>query len=286
MALTVVATPIGNLGDLSPRAAEALRTADVIACEDTRRTRALLAAQGIPTPQLVLCDERSEERHAAGLARQAAEGRAVVLVSDAGMPAIADPGRALVAAAVRAGADVVVVPGPSAVETALVASGLTADRYAFWGWVPRRAAERERFLRESAGAGLPVVAFESPRRLRATLAALDALDPARRIAVGRELTKLHEQVARGTAREVLAALPDPVVGEVALVLAPGERPAGDERLGEALAAARELVAAGIAPSRAAALCASLAGVRRRALYEALLTGSESSARQVEQTGRP
>jgi len=285
VALTVVATPIGNLGDLSPRAADALRAAEVIACEDTRRTRGLLAAQGIPTPQLVVCDERSEERHAAGLARQAAEGRAVVLVTDAGMPAVADPGRALVAAAVAAGAEVVVVPGPSAVETALVASGLAADRYAFWGWVPRRAAERERFLRESAGAGLPVVAFESPRRLRATLEALEALDPQRRIAVARELTKLHEQVARGVPREVLAALPDPVVGEVALVLSPVELPAAGGRLDDALTAARELVAAGIAPSRAAALCASLAGVRRRALYEALLS-SDSSPRQVEQTGRP
>jgi 16S rRNA (cytidine1402-2'-O)-methyltransferase len=286
VALTVVATPIGNLGDLSPRAADALRAAEVIACEDTRRTRALLAAQGIPTPQLVLCDERSEERHAAGLARQAAEGRAVVLVTDAGMPAIADPGRAVVAAAVEAGAEVVVVPGPSAVETALVASGLAADRYAFWGWVPRRVAERERFLRDSAGAGLPVVAFESPRRLRATLEALEALDPQRRIAVARELTKLHEQVARGVPGEVLAALPDPVLGEVALVLAPVDQPAAQERLGDALAAARELVAAGIAPSRAAALCAGLAGVRRRALYEALLRTVDSSARQVEQTGRP
>jgi 16S rRNA (cytidine1402-2'-O)-methyltransferase len=276
MPLQVVATPIGNLGDLSPRALEALRGADVIACEDTRRTRALLAANGVGAPPLVVVDERQEARRAPELAARAAAGERVVLVSDAGMPAIADPGRELVRAALAAGAEVSVVPGPSAVETALVASGLAADRYAFWGWVPRRASERERFLVEAGTVGMPVVAFESPKRIRGTLEALHALDPARELAVCRELTKLHEQVARGRAADVAAMLAEPVLGEVALVLAPSPQ-SGQTSLEEPLAAARELVRSGIAPSRAASLAAGLAGVRRRELYEALL--SDRSSRQ-------
>ncbi len=197
--LSVVPTPIGNLADVTLRGLETLRAADVIACEDTRRTRALLSAHGIPAPRLVVCDERQEARRAPELVALAAGGAHVVLVSDAGMPGIADPGRTLVARALEAGIPLTVLPGPSAVEPALVASGLAREGYAFRGWVPRRASDRRRFLDEAGRAGLPVVAFESPNRLRATLEDLGTLEPPRTVAVARELSKLHEQVVRGTA---------------------------------------------------------------------------------------
>ena len=147
--LTVVPTPLGNLRDITLRALDALGAASVIACEDTRRTRALLSAHGIPAPELVACDERREPQVAERLVARALAGEAVALVSDSGMPLIADPGRLLVARALAAGCEVTVLPGPSAVETALVASGLAAEGYAFAGWVPRAAGERERFLDRS-----------------------------------------------------------------------------------------------------------------------------------------
>ena len=155
--LTVVPTPLGNLRDITLRALDVLREAAVIACEDTRRTRALLSAHDIPAPELVACDERREPQVAERLIARALAGEPVALVSDAGMPLIADPGRLVVAGALAAGCPVVVLPGPSAVETALVTSGLAAEGYAFLGWVPRAAGERGRFL------GRP-----SPQRCRAS----------------------------------------------------------------------------------------------------------------------
>ena len=197
--LTVVPTPLGNLRDITLRALDALAAADVIACEDTRRTRALLSAHEIAAPELVACDERREPHVAERLVARAAGGERVALVSDSGMPLIADPGRLVVARALAAGCEVVVLPGPSAVETALVASGLAAEGYAFLGWVPRAAGERERFLTAALAAPLPSVCFESPRRLAATLADLARLAPEHPVAVARELTKLHEEVVHGSA---------------------------------------------------------------------------------------
>jgi 16S rRNA (cytidine1402-2'-O)-methyltransferase len=270
--LSVVPTPIGNLGDVTLRGLETLRAADVIACEDTRRTRALLSAHGIPAPRLVVCDERQEARRAPELVELARAGAHVVLVSDAGMPGIADPGRTLVDAALAAGIPLTVLPGPSAVEPALVASGLAREGYAFWGWVPRRAAERRRFLDGAGRAGLPVVAFESPNRLRATLETLAELEPERGAAVARELSKVHEQVLRGSAAELLEALPEPVRGEIVLVLAPLDEQASQAAPEDALAAARELVTAGVPKRQAAALVARLTGASRRELYDALIAG--------------
>jgi 16S rRNA (cytidine1402-2'-O)-methyltransferase len=267
--LTVCPTPIGNLGDVTLRVVEALRGADVIACEDTRRTRALLSALDVPAPQLVVCDEHSEERRAPALAAQAAAGRSVVLVSDAGMPGVADPGRELVRAALEAGAEVTVLPGPGAVETALVASGLAADRYAFRGWVPRAAAARRGFLAAAASAGHPVVVFESPRRAVSTLAALAEVAPRARCALCRELTKLYEEVLRGTAAELSAALGGRELrGEVAIVISGSASTGTPGDAAAALAAVAELVGAGVGARQASSLVARLTGQPRRALYDA------------------
>ena len=266
--LTVVPTPLGNLRDITLRALDALGAASVIACEDTRRTRALLSAHGIPAPELVACDERREPHVADRLVARALAGEPVALVSDSGMPLIADPGRVLVARALAAGCPVTVLPGPSAVETALVASGLAAEGYAFLGWVPRAAGERARFLATATAAPLPSVAFESPRRLAATLADLARIAPDHPVAVARELTKLHEEVAHGSAAEV-AARGILERGEICLVIAAAARAErGAAPAPEALAAMRELVALGLPARRASELVARLTGAPRRALYDA------------------
>ena len=277
--LTVVPTPLGNLRDITLRALDALAAARVIACEDTRRTRALLSAHGIPAPELVACDERREPHVAERLLARALAGEAVALVSDSGMPLIADPGRVLVARAVATGCPVTVLPGPSAVETALVASGLAAEGYAFLGWVPRAAGERARFLAAATASALPSVVFESPRRLAATLADLARLAPEHRIAVARELTKLHEEVVAGSAAEV-AARGVLERGEICLVIAAAPRAErGAPPAPEALEAVRELVAAGVPARRASELVAGLTGAPRRALYDAAVgagAGREAS----------
>ncbi len=267
--LTVCPTPIGNLGDVTGRMLEALRGADVIACEDTRRTRALLSALGIAAPRLVVCDDHSEERRAPALAAEAAEGRSVVLVSDAGMPGIADPGRELVRAALELGAELTVLPGPGAVETALVASGLAADRYAFAGWVPRAAAARRAFLAAAASAGHPVVVFESPHRAVATMTALADVAGDAQVALCRELTKLYEEVLRGSALDVAASLTGRELrGEIAIVISGAARGDTPDEVAEAFAAVDELVSAGVGARQASSLVARLTGQPRRALYDA------------------
>jgi 16S rRNA (cytidine1402-2'-O)-methyltransferase len=265
--LTVVPTPLGNLRDITLRALAALAAADVIACEDTRRTRALLSAHGIPAPELVACDERREPHVAERLVARALAGEQVALVSDSGMPLIADPGRLLVARALGAGCPLVVLPGAGAVDTALVASGLAAEGYAFLGWVPRAAGERARFLGTALAASLPSVMFESPRRLAATLADLARLGPEHPVAVARELTKLHEEVVRGSAQEV-AERGVLERGEVCLVVAAAPRAERGAPAQEALEAVRELVAQGLSARRASELVARLTGASRRALYDA------------------
>ena len=267
--LTVCPTPIGNLGDVTERVRDALRSADVIACEDTRRTRALLSALGIAAPRLVVCDEHSEARRAPALAGEAAAGRSVVLVSDAGMPGIADPGRELVRLVLEAGTPLTVLPGPGAVETALVASGLAAERYEFRGWVPRATAPRQRFLASAASAGHPVVVFESPRRAVSTLEALAAVAPETRCALCRELTKVYEEVLRGSAAEVFEALSGRELrGEVALVISGDALADTPADAAAALAAVAELVAAGVGTRQASSLVSRLTGQSRRALYDA------------------
>ncbi len=213
--LTVCPTPIGNLEDLSPRAMRALRDADLVACEDTRRAGRLYERLELPHPRLVSNYDANENDRARQLAQQIERGARVVLISDAGTPVISDPGYRLIRACLDRDLEVEVLPGPSAVTTALVASGLPADRWRFEGFLPRRAGELERVL----GAPETVVAFESPRRLPESLAALAALAPNRPAAVCRELTKLHEEVARGTLGELARRFRDDAKGEIVVVIA-------------------------------------------------------------------
>src|SRR5436309_6902708 len=216
MPLAVCATPIGNLEDVTLRVLAELRDADVVLAEDTRHTRGLLERHGIRA-ELLSYHEHNEAERVAELLPRLAAGERVALVSDAGLPGVSDPGARLVRAALEAGVAVTVLPGPSAVETALVASGLAGGRYAFVGFLPRRASELDALWRETSAWGMPVVAFESPHRLVATLRSLAAFDPARDVAVCRELTKRFEEVVRGTAVELAARFAEPPKGEVTLV---------------------------------------------------------------------
>lgn len=271
----VVATPIGTLDDLSPRAAQALRDADVVACEDTRRTAVLLRHAGSDAP-MVPAHQHNEARRAADLVRRMQEGAMVALVSDAGMPGVSDPGARVVAAAVAAGVPVTVIPGAGAVETALVASGLaTGTGYAFAGFAPRKAGEMRRFIEHLDAWGEPVVVFEGPRRVGALMAALADHDPHRQVAVCRELTKVHEQVIRGTAAELAEQLTEALRGEVAVVIAPpAQAVAPDE---EALAAVMApMLESGMSPARAADVVAALGAAPRNAAYRAALRARSSA----------
>jgi 16S rRNA (cytidine1402-2'-O)-methyltransferase len=272
--LVVCPTPIGNLEDVTLRVLAALREADVVACEDTRRTRVLLDRYGVKA-RLVSYHEHNERSRAGQLVERMRDGETVALVSDAGMPLVSDPGYVLVRACVAAGLPVEVLPGPSAAITALVASGLPADEWRFGGFLPRKKGELRQALSEPGGT---LVAFESPRRVPATLALLASLDPDREVAVCRELTKAHEEIVRGRAAELAERYAEtPLRGEVVLVMgAPSG--AGSPRAGPAtgspaeptgLDALRRLVEAGAKPRKAAAIVAELTGGKANDLYRAL-----------------
>ena len=263
--LTVCPTPIGNLDDLSPRALRALSDADLVACEDTRRAGRLYERLDIPRPRLVSNHEGNEAERAGQLAQQVERGARVVLISDAGTPAISDPGYRLIRACIDRDLEVEVLPGPSAVTTALVASGLPTSRWRFEGFLPRRAGELERVLRSAE----TLIAFESPRRLPASLAALAALAPNRPAAVCRELTKLHEEVARGSLGELARRFRDEVKGEIVVVIAPAQAGVAGPDLAFAVDALRRLVQSGARPRAAASVVAALTGTRANDLYKAL-----------------
>ena len=268
--LIVCPTPIGNLDDITLRARDALVTADYIACEDTRRTGALLDRLGIrPAPPLVSNHEGNEASRATELAQRIERGDTVVLVSDAGMPAISDPGFRLVRRCIERSLEVVVLPGPSVVPVALVASGLPTDRWRFEGFLPKRSGEMERVLRSAE----TVIAFESPRRVGESLAALAAIAPDRPAAVCRELTKMHEEVARGSLAELARRFRGDVKGEIVLVIGPASSEDHDRDVGFAVDALRHLVQSGARPRAAASVVAALTGTRANDLYRAL-TGSE------------
>jgi 16S rRNA (cytidine1402-2'-O)-methyltransferase len=265
--LTLVATPIGNLGDLSPRAVETLRAADVIACEDTRHTRKLLSHAGIPTPRLLAVHDQNEAAQVRTVLRLLEEGKRVALVSDAGMPGVSDPGERLVAAATASGHAVDVVPGPSAGLAALVASGLPTGRFAFEGFLPRKGTERRQRLALVATDRRTTVLYEAPHRLAHTVADLvAACGPLRRVALARELTKLHEETWRGTlagAAEHVEA--QPPRGEYVIVLdgAPEAPPPDD---GDIEAALQERLAAGDDKRAAVAAVAADLAVPKRRVY--------------------
>ena len=276
-ALIVVPTPIGNLGDLSPRAAEALRSADLVACEDTRRTAVLLRHAGSEAP-MVPAHEHNEAGRAADLVRRMRAGARVALVSDAGAPGLSDPGARIVRAALDAGLPVDVLPGPSAVQAALLASGLPPEPFVFVGFFPRREAERQRLMGALAGLPATVVGFESPRRLGALLADLAEREPERAAAVCRELTKLHAEVARGSLAELAERYRTPPRGEVTLVLAP-PAPAGGPDDAALEAGLGVMLGAGMSPARAAEAVAALgASPRNRAYRAALAAASRREAR--------
>ena len=267
--LVVCPTPIGNLEDVTLRVLAALKAADIVACEDTRHTRVLLDRHGIAARMLSLY-EHNERARAAELVERIRAGAVVALVSDAGTPLVSDPGFALVRGCLIAALAVEVLPGPSAVLTALVASGLPAERWRFVGFLPR--ARRELLALLSGGADT-LVAFESPRRLAATLELLAGHDPERPVAVCRELTKLHEEVRRGSAAELAAHYREaPARGEVVLVC--GAAPPGHTRLTDALVALSDLIDAGARVRPAATAVAKLTGLGANELYREITRGEQ------------
>jgi 16S rRNA (cytidine1402-2'-O)-methyltransferase len=267
--LALCATPIGNLEDVTLRVLRELREADFVLAEDTRHTRRLLERHGI-TAKLLSYHEHNEAQRTAELLPRLQAGERVALVSDAGLPAISDPGARLVASALDAGVPVTVLPGPSAVETALVASGLAGERYQFVGFLPRRERALLELAAELARWPWPLVAFESPQRLGRSLSVLARAIPDRQCAVCRELTKRFEEVALGTVAELAPRFREPVKGEVTLVLGPEAEAAAAVDDEAAVAAVAELVAGGFPRRRAADLVARLTGVAPNRLYRGSL----------------
>jgi len=269
--LILVATPIGNLGDLSPRAVEALSKADVVACEDTRRTGRLLAHVGVSAPRLLVVNEHTETAGAGEIAGLVAGGRTVALVTDAGTPAVSDPGAKVVEAVVEAGGEVEAVPGPSAALAALVVSGLPTGRFCFEGFLPKKGRHRSDRIGELCREARTMVLFEAPHRLRRTLEDLAAaLGGDRALSIVREQTKLHEEIWRGTLAEAVAraAKSDPR-GEHVLVVAgcPSPAPPSESQIRAAL---DERLAEGLSRRDAAAAVAADLGVSRRAAYQVSL----------------
>jgi 16S rRNA (cytidine1402-2'-O)-methyltransferase len=264
MPLSVCATPIGNLQDITLRVLEELKRADVVLCEDTRQTRKLLERHGIRA-SLLSYHRHNEAARTAEILPRLEKGEEIALVSDAGLPGVNDPGARLIAAAVEAGFPVTVLPGPSAVETALVASALGAARYQFLGYLPRGEKALGALWEELGRWPYAVVAFESPQRLPQSLAGLASVHPERPVAVCRELTKRFEEVVRGSASDVAARFFKPPKGEITLVIGPAEAQAWADQA-EALAAVAELIALGVGRRQAADLVARLTGAPRNRLY--------------------
>jgi 16S rRNA (cytidine1402-2'-O)-methyltransferase len=262
--LAVCATPIGNLEDVTLRALRELAETDVVLCEDTRRTRTLLARHGI-SARLLSYHEHNEAKRTAALLPRLIAGERMAVVSDAGLPGMSDPGQRLVAAAIEAGVPVTVLPGASAVETALVASGFPFERYQFVGYLPRGQRALGALWEELAAWPHAVVAFESPQRLPKTLESLVASFPERQIAVCRELTKAFEEVVRGRPAEVLAHFREPPKGEITLVIS-SDAAVPSDGADQAASAVAELVAAGLSRRDAADLVSRLTSIPRRRLY--------------------
>jgi 16S rRNA (cytidine1402-2'-O)-methyltransferase len=267
--LAVCATPIGNLADVTLRVLDELREADVVLCEDTRHTRTLLSRYELDA-RLISYHRHNEAQRVGELLPRLVAGERMALVSDAGLPGVNDAGARLVAAAHEAGVPVTVLPGASAVETALVASALVGEQYRFLGFLPRSERDRDGLWRDLAAWPHPAVAFESPKRLPATLASLARVDPLRQVAVCRELTKMHEEVACGTAAALAERFAEPPKGEVTVVIGPAPAADADASSEASVAAAveavSELAAAGAPRGAAVSVVARLTGVPRNTLY--------------------
>lgn len=282
--LSVVGTPIGNLSDMAPRALEALRSADVVLCEDTRVTGRLMSAFGLHV-RLERCDQNVIAQRVAGVLARLEAGEHVAFVSDAGMPGVSDPGQTLVDAALESGLRVEVVPGPSAVTCALVASGLASEHFFFEGFLPRKRGAQLARLEELACVPGTLVVYESPHRVAETLAHVAEVMGGRRVALVRELTKLHEEVVRGEAAELAArvAARDEVRGECVIVIAaPDEGELARRRsAGSGAATLEEAIAAGLAAGEPkSALAKRLArefGVTRAEAYDAVLAAAAPDA---------
>jgi len=265
--LFVVATPIGNLEDITFRALRVLREVAVIAAEDTRRTARLLQHYSIST-QTTSLHEHNERARTPSLIARLERGESIALVSDAGTPGISDPGYRLVRACIDRDLDLEVLPGPSSVVTALIASGLPTHRFRFQGFLPRRTGELERVLQSTE----TLIAFESPRRLPESLRVLAQLAPDRPAAVCRELTKLHEEVARGTLGDLSRRFREEARGEIVVVIGPAAEH-GTADIGFATDALRGLIRAGARPRAAASVVSALTGVPANDLYKGI-TGRE------------
>ncbi len=273
--VVLAATPIGDAGDAPPRLVELLAGADVVAAEDTRRVQALASRLGVRLGgRLLSYHEHNEEARAAELVADAAAGATVLVVSDAGMPGVADPGYRVVRGAIRAGVRVTAVPGPSAVLTALALSGLPSDRFCFEGFVPRKPGERARWFAALVGEPRTLVMFEAPHRLAGTLAAAaEAFGRDRPAAVCRELTKTYEEVRRGALGDLATWAADGVRGEVTLVVGGAAVRRAD--LGAAVRQVLDRVASGSRLKEATAEVAQVTGLGRRDLYEAALVARRS-----------
>ena len=269
--LVVVATPLGNLGDISRRALELLASADVVYCEDTRHSSTLFSAHGIAVNRrLRALHEHNEASLCAEIVERVRDGQVVVLISDAGTPGISDPGSRVVAAVAEAGLVVTTAPGPAAVIAALTISGLATDRFVMDGFVPRKAGERDLLYARWAREERTIVFYESPQRLAGTLDELAARFPERRVAVAREITKLHEEVIRGTLERVASLIAQrEVLGEIVVVLegAPEAPAVGYEMVRAALA---EQLAGGASVRDAVSFVADSLGVAHRGVYQLAL----------------
>ncbi|MEY3413284.1 MAG: hypothetical protein RJA79_159 [Actinomycetota bacterium] len=269
--LVLVATPIGNLGDMTQRAIEALQSADVICCEDTRHSGKLLAHFGVTGKKLIVINEHTEYDAREEIVSLVSSGSVVALITDAGTPGISDPGERLVVAVIEAGGNVTAAPGASALTMALVISGLPTSRFVFEGFLPRGGAERSDRLAMATTESRTIVLYEAPHRLAKTLSDLTtACGAMRRVVLARELTKLHEQIWRGTLQDanMLVALTEPR-GEYVIILEPAKPPAPptDEEL---VAAIKAEIAKGVSRKDSAARVSARFGVAKRHVYELAL----------------